>query len=66
MGRGHRLVDHRSLDRIDPFGQRSIVAGRVADLRDGADLAARAIDSGAARQVLDRLVAATNEGSGGG
>jgi anthranilate phosphoribosyltransferase len=43
-----------------------IVAGRVADLRDGADLAARAIDSGAARQVLDRLVAATNEGSGGG
>jgi anthranilate phosphoribosyltransferase len=43
-----------------------IVAGRVADLRDGADLAARAIDSGAAQQVLDRLVAASNEGSGGG
>jgi anthranilate phosphoribosyltransferase len=43
-----------------------IVAGRVANLRDGADLAARAIDSGAAQQVLDRLVAASNEGSGGG
>jgi anthranilate phosphoribosyltransferase len=43
-----------------------IVAGRVENLRDGADLAARAIDSGAARQVLDRLVAATNEGSGSG
>ncbi len=43
-----------------------IVAGRVESLRDGAEMAARAIDSGAAQQVLDRLVAATNEGSGGG
>jgi len=38
-----------------------VVAGRVEGLRDGAETAARAIDSGAARQVLDRLVAATNE-----
>jgi len=37
-----------------------VVAGRADNLRDGAELAARSIDSGAARQVLDRLVAATN------
>lgn len=43
-----------------------VVAGRVEDLRAGAAIAARAIDSGAARQVLDKLVAATNEGRAGG
>jgi len=37
-----------------------VVAGQADDLRDGAERAARAIDSGAARQVLERLVAATN------
>jgi anthranilate phosphoribosyltransferase len=37
-----------------------VVAGRADNLRDGAELAARSIDSGAARQVLERLVAATN------
>jgi anthranilate phosphoribosyltransferase len=37
-----------------------VVAGRAEALRGGAALAARAIDSGAARQVLDRVVAATN------
>ncbi|HEV8679312.1 MAG TPA: anthranilate phosphoribosyltransferase, partial [Stellaceae bacterium] len=40
-----------------------VVAGRADGLRDGADLAARSIDSGAARSVLDRLVAMTNAGS---
>jgi len=39
-----------------------VVAGRAEGLRDGADVAARAIDSGAARDVLARLVAMTNEG----
>ena len=43
-----------------------VVAGRADNLRDGAELAARAIDSGTARQVLARLVAMTNEGAGGG
>ncbi len=43
-----------------------VVAGRAEDLRDGADLARTVIDSGAARQVLDRLVVATNEAPGGG
>ena len=43
-----------------------VVAGRAEDLRHGADLAAQVIDSGAARGVLDRLVALTNEGAGGG
>jgi anthranilate phosphoribosyltransferase len=43
-----------------------VVAGRAEDLRHGADIAAQAIDSGGARQVLDKLVAATNEGSAGG
>jgi len=42
------------------------VAGRVEDLRHGADMAAAAIDSGAAAQVLDRLVAMTNGGTGDG
>jgi anthranilate phosphoribosyltransferase len=37
-----------------------VVAGRAETLRDGADIAAGAIDSGAARRILDRLVAATN------
>jgi len=37
-----------------------VVAGRADSLRDGADLAAQSIDSGAARQVLDKLVAMTN------
>ena len=37
-----------------------VVAGRAETLRDGAEIAAGAIDSGAARQMLDRLVAATN------
>lgn len=36
-----------------------VVAGRVADLRAGAELAARAIDSGAAAAVLARLRVAT-------
>jgi anthranilate phosphoribosyltransferase len=37
-----------------------IVAGRADTLRAGAELAAQAIDSGAARQVLEKLIAATN------
>ncbi|HEX5454609.1 MAG TPA: anthranilate phosphoribosyltransferase [Stellaceae bacterium] len=37
-----------------------VVAGRVDSLRDGAALAAQSIDSGRARQTLDRLVAMTN------
>src|SRR4051794_31991533 len=37
-----------------------VVAGRADNLRDGAELAAQSIDSGAARQVLDTLVAMTN------
>ncbi len=43
-----------------------VVAGRTLDLRAGVAIAAEAIDSGAARQVLDRLVAMTNEGGGDG
>jgi anthranilate phosphoribosyltransferase len=37
-----------------------IVAGRADNLRAGADLAAKSIDSGAARRVLDKLVAMSN------
>jgi anthranilate phosphoribosyltransferase len=43
-----------------------VVAGRAGDLREGAGMAARTIDGGMARQLLDRLVAATNEGRAGG
>jgi anthranilate phosphoribosyltransferase len=42
-----------------------MVADRAEDLRAGIAMAARAIDSGAARHVLDRLVAMTNEGTAG-
>jgi anthranilate phosphoribosyltransferase len=38
-----------------------IVAGRAATLREGAALAAQALDRGAARQALARLIAITNE-----
>jgi anthranilate phosphoribosyltransferase len=37
-----------------------VVAGRAADLGEGLALAAHAIDSGAARKVLQDLVALTN------
>jgi anthranilate phosphoribosyltransferase len=43
-----------------------IIAGRAERLREGVSLAANSIDGGAARQVLERLVAATNEGAGHG
>jgi anthranilate phosphoribosyltransferase len=42
-----------------------VVAGRAENLRHGVDLAATAIDSGAARRVLDRFVAITNGGADG-
>ncbi len=38
-----------------------IVAGKAADLREGVAAAAAAVDSGRAKQVLERLVAITNE-----
>lgn len=37
-----------------------IVADRATDLREGADLAAQQLDNGAAKAVLERLVAITN------
>lgn len=37
-----------------------IVADKAKDLREGADLAAKAIDSGAAKNVLKKLVAVSN------
>jgi anthranilate phosphoribosyltransferase len=37
-----------------------IVGGKAANLREGAERAARAIDNGAAAQALDKLVAVTN------
>lgn len=43
-----------------------VVAGRAADLREGAALAARSIDSGAARGRLDALVAALAPAGSGG
>lgn len=38
-----------------------VIADKAADLREGAALAAAAIDSGKAKAALDRLVAVTNE-----
>jgi anthranilate phosphoribosyltransferase len=40
-----------------------IVAGRAATLREGAELAARSIDTGAAKRALESLVAITQGGS---
>lgn len=37
-----------------------IVADKAHDLREGVDLAAKAIDSGAARRVLEKLIAVSN------
>ena len=48
-------------------GAALVIAGRAESLEDGIELAARSLDSGAARRVLDELVARTNAaGSGGG
>jgi anthranilate phosphoribosyltransferase len=41
-------------------GAALLVAGRASGLADGIELAARSLDSGAARQVLDDLIARTN------
>jgi anthranilate phosphoribosyltransferase len=38
-----------------------VVAGRVPDLKDGVNLAAKVLDSGAAKETLKKLVAITNE-----
>jgi anthranilate phosphoribosyltransferase len=38
-----------------------VVAGKAADIHDGATLSARAIDDGAAKAVLQRLITITNE-----
>ena len=40
-----------------------MIAGKAGDLAEGAAIAARAIDSGAARGALDRLVAVSNAGA---
>ena len=42
-----------------------VVADKAGDLKQGAALAAAAVDSGAARAALDKMVAITNEGGGG-
>src|SRR5205807_324171 len=41
-------------------GAALLVAGRAADLEAGIELAAQSIDSGAARRVLQDLIARTN------
>src|SRR5438067_5884863 len=41
-------------------GAALVVAGRADNLRDGAEMAAKSIDSGAARAVLEQLVTMTN------
>jgi len=41
-------------------GAALLVSGRAAELAAGVELAARSLDSGAARRVLEDLVARTN------
>ncbi|MBZ0210914.1 MAG: anthranilate phosphoribosyltransferase, partial [Hyphomicrobium sp.] len=45
-------------------GAALIVGGKAADLREGAEKAARAIDDGSAARALDKLVAVTNDSAG--
>lgn len=42
-------------------GAALLVAGKAANIKEGAEMAAAAIDSGAAQGALDKLVAITNE-----
>jgi anthranilate phosphoribosyltransferase len=42
-------------------GAALLVAGRVPTVEAGIELAARSIDTGAARRVLDELIVRTNE-----
>ncbi len=44
-------------------GAALVVAGKAGDIREGAALAARAIDSGRAKAALDRLVEISNSGA---
>jgi len=39
-----------------------IVAGKAADLKQGSALAAAAIETGKARETLEKMIAITNEG----
>jgi anthranilate phosphoribosyltransferase len=41
-------------------GAALVIAGRAATLEEGIEFAARSLDSGAARRVLENLVARTN------
>jgi anthranilate phosphoribosyltransferase len=41
-------------------GAALLIAGRASSLEAGIELAARSLDSGAARRVLEELVARTN------
>jgi len=43
-------------------GAALFVAGKAASVRDGLTLAAQALDSGAARSTLDRMVRVSQEG----
>ena len=54
----------RSLAAVNA-GAALLVAGRAADLAEGVRLAEQAIDSGAARDVVERFVAMTNDLSEG-
>lgn len=42
-----------------------VVAGKAADLKEGAGIAGKSIDSGAALAALDKLVSVSNAGAGG-
>ena len=44
-------------------GAALVVAGRAADIAEGAQLAADSIDSGQAEAVLEKLVEVSNAGS---
>ncbi len=53
---------YREVVRLNA-GAGFLVAGRAADLREGAALAGRALDDGSARRALDRMIAVGHEGA---
>jgi anthranilate phosphoribosyltransferase len=59
---GHALPGLRVLAQDLVAGAALFVSGKAASVRDGLTLAAAAIDSGAARTTLDRMVRMSQEG----
>jgi anthranilate phosphoribosyltransferase len=59
LGNAQGHTPHRDIVLVNA-GAALVAAGRAADFREGVALAAKSIDSGAAREKLERLIAFSN------